>query len=157
MEDQDYVARNLSLHNNANIYVFEDITARSLPDEKILTRGKWGTTCCRARGRPSNASSDPVPEKHAPTAALEGANKSRVNLRRVKIFRAGLAAISGPGNMTWWGADISNQAYISRSRDADCSGISPLARRACPGGRVPEAEQAVLYSESEYIVLPPQK
>ena len=39
---------------------------------KILTRGKCGTTCYKARGRPSNASSDPVPEKHAPTAALEG-------------------------------------------------------------------------------------
>ena len=56
---------------------------------KILTRGKWGSTCYKARGRPSNASSDPVPEQHAPTAALEGANKSRVNLRSVKIFSRG--------------------------------------------------------------------
>ena len=42
MEDQDYVARNLSLHNNANIYVFEDITARSLPDEKNLNAWEMG-------------------------------------------------------------------------------------------------------------------
>ena len=71
-EEQDYVARNLSLRNNAYISAIEDLTSRSLPREKILTRGKWGTTCCRARGRPSNASSDPVQEMHAPTAALEG-------------------------------------------------------------------------------------
>ena len=78
----------------------------------------------------------------------------------LRFFRAGLAAISGPRNMTWWGADISNQACISRSRDADCSGISPLARRVCPGGRVPEAEQDVFYSEIEYNVpvsSPPRK
>ena len=47
---------------------------------------------------------------------------------------------------------MSNQAYISRSRGAVCSGISPLARRVCPGGRVPEAEQDVFYSEIEYNV-----
>ena len=40
--------------------------------KKNLTRGKCGATCYKARGRPSNASSGPVPEKHAPTAALEG-------------------------------------------------------------------------------------
>ena len=154
VEDQDYVARNLSLHNNANIYVFEDITARSLPDEKILTRGKWGTTCCRARGRPSNASSDPVPEKHASHSSIGGAPTSHVTTCvALRFFRPGLAAISGLRIMTWWGVDISNLAYIFRRQDASLSEIFPLARRECHGGRLPKAEQEVFYSEIECSLI----
>ena len=42
VEDQDYVARNLSLHNNANIYVFEDITARSAASSGLRIMTWWG-------------------------------------------------------------------------------------------------------------------
>ena len=64
------------------MYVLEDLTPRSLPDNKILTPGKWGATCDEARGRPSNACLDPVKEKHAPTAALEG--RKQVSRRLAK-------------------------------------------------------------------------
>ena len=136
------------------MYVFEDITARSLPDEKILTRGKWGTTCCRARGRPSNASSDPVPEKHASHSSIGGAPTSHVTTCvALRFFRPGLAAISGLRIMTWWGVDISNLAYIFRRQDASLSEIFPLARRECHGGRLPKAEQEVFYSEIECSLI----
>ena len=55
--------------------------------------------------------------------------------------------------MTWWGVDISNLAYIFRSRDASLSEIFPLARRECHGGRLPKAEQEVFYSEIECSLI----
>ena len=154
VEDQDYVARNLSLHNNANIYVFEDITARSLPDEKILTRGKCGATCYKARGRPSNASSDPVPEKHAPTAALEGANKSRVNLRSVKIFSRGAGRNFGSREHDLVGCGHLQPGLHFPESGRRLLGNISSGSQGMSWRRVPEAEQAVLYSECEYNVLP---
>ena len=85
----------------------------------------------RGSRAPSNASWDPVKEKHAPRSSFGGVQTSHVPAcEALRFYRPGLAAISSPWGISVWGVGIFNLA-----RMVTFSGVG-----------MPEAEQTVYYS-----------